>query len=67
MMMGDGPTLSISVGEIPGATNFSTAAAYAHLGGFPMVILTGQKPIRHSKQGHFQIVDIVEHFKPITK
>ena len=51
----------------PGATNFSTAAAYAHLGGFPMVILTGQKPIRHSKQGHFQIVDIVEHFKPITK
>ena len=51
----------------PGATNFSTAAAYAHLGGFPMVILTGQKPIRHSKQGHFQIVDIVEHFRPITK
>jgi len=51
----------------PGATNFATAAAYAHLGGFPMVILTGQKPIRHSKQGHFQIVDIVEHFRPITK
>ena len=51
----------------PGATNFSTAAAYAHLGGFPMVILPGQKPIRHSKQGHFQIVDMVEHFRPITK
>ena len=43
----------------PGATNFATSAAYAYLGGFPCVILTGQKPIRHSKQGHFQIVDIV--------
>jgi len=51
----------------PGATNFATSAAYAHLGGFPCVILTGQKPIRHSKQGHFQIVDIVEHLKPVTK
>ena len=43
----------------PGATNFATSAAYAYLGGFPCVILTGQKPIRHSKQGHFQIVNIV--------
>ena len=51
----------------PGATNFTTAAAYAHLGGFPMVILTGQKPIRESKQGHFQIVDVVSLFRPITK
>ncbi len=51
----------------PGATNFATAAAYGHLGGFPMFIITGQKPIRHSKQGHFQIVDVVEHFRPVTK
>jgi len=51
----------------PGATNFQTAAAYAHLGGFPMILLTGQKPIRSSKQGRFQIIDIVETMKPVTK
>ena len=34
----------------PGATNFSTALAYGFLGGFPMICITGQKPIRHSKQ-----------------
>jgi acetolactate synthase-1/2/3 large subunit len=34
----------------PGATNFSTAAAYAQLAGFPMLMITGQKPIRQSKQ-----------------
>lgn len=32
----------------PGATNFSTAIAYAELGGFPCLFLTGQKPIRVS-------------------
>ncbi len=51
----------------PGATNFVTAAAYAQLGGMPMVMLTGQKPIKSSKQGHFQIVDIVDMMKPLTK
>ena len=35
----------------PGATNLMTAAAYAQLGGMPLVMITGQKPIRHSKQG----------------
>lgn len=43
----------------PGATNFVTAAAYAQLGGMPMLMITGQKPIKSSKQGHFQIVDVV--------
>ncbi|MEO1020410.1 MAG: thiamine pyrophosphate-binding protein, partial [Pseudomonadota bacterium] len=33
----------------PGATNFVTPAAYAQLGGFPMVMITGQKPIKKSK------------------
>src|SRR3989339_275490 len=47
----------------PGATNFVTAAAYAQLGGMPMLMITGQKPIKSSKQGHFQIVDIVELIK----
>ena len=51
----------------PGATNFATPAAYAHLGGFPMIMITGQKPIKKSKQGQFQIVDIVGLFKPICK
>lgn len=51
----------------PGATNFVTAAAYANLGGMPMCMLTGQKPIKSSKQGYFQIVDIVDMMKPLTK
>ena len=51
----------------PGATNFITAAAYAQLGGMPMMMITGQKPIKQSKQGQFQIVDVVHMMKPITK
>ncbi|RBP51192.1 acetolactate synthase large subunit [Arenicella xantha] len=51
----------------PGATNFVTAAAYAQLGAMPMIMLGGQKPIRKSKQGRFQIVDVVSLMKPITK
>jgi acetolactate synthase I/II/III large subunit len=51
----------------PGATNFVTAAAYAQLGGMPMMMITGQKPIKKSKQGRFQIVDIVNMMKPVTK
>ncbi|MCP4436381.1 MAG: hypothetical protein GY812_12925 [Actinomycetia bacterium] len=42
----------------PGATNLVTAAAYAQLGGFPMLMITGQKPIGRSKQGRFQILDV---------
>ncbi|MGB0845693.1 MAG: acetolactate synthase large subunit [Thiolinea sp.] len=51
----------------PGATNFATPAAYAQLGGMPLVMLTGQKPIKTSKQGQFQIVDVVGLFEPICK
>ena len=51
----------------PGATNFVTAAAYAQLGAMPMMMITGQKPVKASKQGHFQIVDIVDMMKPLTK
>ncbi|MEM1333263.1 MAG: acetolactate synthase large subunit [Actinomycetota bacterium] len=51
----------------PGATNFTTAAAYATLGGMPMMMITGQKPVKRSKQGRFQILDVVEMMKPITK
>ena len=51
----------------PGATNLTTPAAYADLGGMPLIMITGQKPIKKSKQGQFQIVDVVNLFSPICK
>jgi acetolactate synthase I/II/III large subunit len=51
----------------PGATNLVTAAAYAQLGGMPILMITGQKPIKKSKQGRFQILDVVAMMQPITK
>ena len=51
----------------PGATNLVTAAAYAQLGGMPMLMITGQKPIKKSKQGRFQILDVVAMMGPLTK
>lgn len=51
----------------PGATNLVTPAAYANLGGMPMLMITGQKPIKKSKQGRFQIIDTVHMMKPLTK
>ncbi len=51
----------------PGATNLVTAAAYAQLGAMPLMMITGQKPIKTSKQGRFQIVDVVDMMRPLTK
>ena len=51
----------------PGATNFVTGAAYAQLGAMPLLMISGQKPIYHSKQGRFQILDIVGMMEPLTK
>ncbi|MCV2884631.1 acetolactate synthase large subunit [Aestuariibacter sp. AA17] len=51
----------------PGATNLVTPAAYAQLGAMPILIITGQKPIKTSKQGKFQVIDIVDMMRPITK
>ena len=51
----------------PGATNLVTAAAYAQLGAMPMLMITGQKPIKTSKQGQFQIVDVVDMMRSLTK
>ena len=51
----------------PGATNLTTPAAYAALGAFPLIIITGQKPIKTSKQAQFQIVDVVSLFTPLCK
>ncbi len=51
----------------PGATNLVTPAAYAQLGAMPMLMITGQKPIKSSKQGRFQIIDVVDMFQSLTK
>jgi acetolactate synthase-1/2/3 large subunit len=51
----------------PGALNFSTGAAFAHLGAMPMILITGQKPVMSAKQARFQIVDIVASMRPLTK
>lgn len=51
----------------PGATNLVTPAAYAELGAMPLVLITGQKPIKTSKQGHFQIIDVVDLMRPVTR
>src|SRR3989338_9363151 len=41
----------------PGATNLMTAVAYSQLGGMPVLFITGQKPVKKSKQGHFQVIN----------
>ncbi|MDQ3511477.1 MAG: acetolactate synthase large subunit, partial [Pseudomonadota bacterium] len=51
----------------PGATNLVTPAAFAQLGAMPMLMITGQKPIKSSKQGRFQIIDVVDLMRSITK
>ncbi|MFT4993329.1 MAG: acetolactate synthase-1/2/3 large subunit [Paraglaciecola sp.] len=51
----------------PGATNLVTPAAYAQLGAMPMLVITGQKPVKTSKQGRFQVIDVVDMMRPITK
>jgi len=51
----------------PGATNLVTGIAHAQLGGMPMVAITGQKAVRDNKQAAFQIVDVVNMLRPLTK
>lgn len=51
----------------PGATNLMTGVAYAQLWGLPVILITGQKPVRKTKQGQFQVIDVVEMMKPVTK
>lgn len=51
----------------PGALNLTTAAAFAHVGAMPMVMITGQKGILKSRQARFQIVDLVAAMTPLTK
>jgi len=51
----------------PGATNMVTGVAYAQLSWLPLIVITGQKPIKKSKQWLFQIIDVVGMMRPITK
>jgi acetolactate synthase-1/2/3 large subunit len=51
----------------PWATNMMTGVAYAQLWAMPLIVITGQKPIRFSKQAKFQIIDVCAMMKPITK
>lgn len=48
----------------PGATNLVTPAAYAQLGAMPIVMITGQKPVKKSKQGR-RIIDAVDMMHPV--
>src|SRR5438132_10432915 len=51
----------------PGALNLTTGAAYALLGGMPMIMITGQKGILSSRQARIQIVDMISKVRPLTK
>ena len=50
-----------------GATNLTTSVAHAYLAAMPMLVFTGQKAIRDNKQGMYQLVDVVDVMRPITK
>lgn len=51
----------------PGATNMMTWIAQAQLGWFPLLVITGQKPIKKSKQWHFQLLAVTAMMKPVTQ
>jgi len=50
-----------------GATNLVTPVAHAYLSAIPMLVLTGQKAVRDNRQGRYQVVDVVDVMRPITK
>ena len=51
----------------PGATNLVTGIAHGQLIGAPVISISGQKALRHNRQGKFQMIDVVSLMKPITK
>jgi acetolactate synthase-1/2/3 large subunit len=51
----------------PGALNLTTGVAHAQLIGAPLISISGQKAIRENWQARFQLVDVVEVMRPITK
>lgn len=50
-----------------GAMNLTTAVAHAHLAAMPMLVITGQKAIHDNRMGQYQLVDVVDVMRPITK
>ncbi|HET6514066.1 MAG TPA: acetolactate synthase large subunit [Thermodesulfovibrionales bacterium] len=51
----------------PGATNLVTGVAHAQLIGAPLVSISGQKAIRENWQARFQLIDVVNLMRPVTK
>ncbi len=51
----------------PGATNLVTGIAHAQLIGAPLVSISGQKALRDNRQARFQLIDVVNLMKPVTK
>ena len=51
----------------PGATNLVTGIVHAQLIGAPLVSISAQKPRKENWQGKFQLVDVMNLMKPITK
>ncbi|RFZ14053.1 Acetolactate synthase [Mycobacterium marinum] len=50
-----------------GAMNLTTPVAHAYLTAMPMLVITGQKAVRDNRMGQYQIVDVVDVMRPITK
>ncbi|KAB1083934.1 acetolactate synthase large subunit [Neorhizobium galegae] len=51
----------------PGGLNLCTAAAYAYLNRWPMVMILGHKEIKSTPQAGFQKVDVIDSMKSYTK
>ncbi|NND74526.1 MAG: acetolactate synthase large subunit [Ilumatobacter sp.] len=51
----------------PGMTNALTGLAHATLGGYPLLHIAGQKPLRDNDEGSFQVLDLVALAAPVTK
>ena len=50
-----------------GAMNLTTAVAHAYLAAIPMLVITGQKAVHDNRMGQYQLVDVVDVMRPITK
>ncbi len=50
-----------------GAMNLTTPVAHAYLAAMPMLVITGQKAVRDNRLGQYQLVDVVDVMRPITK
>lgn len=50
-----------------GAMNLTTPVAHAYLAAMPMLVITGQKAVRDNMMGQYQLVDVVDVMRPITK